>query len=78
MRHYEVLFYKIVKVGGIRFPSWLASERIFDKKRNAIRYAEKVKGDRKYKVVSVETDINGNPTRGHNPVQLIRNALKGV
>lgn len=78
MRHYEVLFYRIVKVDGIRFPSWLASERIFAKKRNAIRYAEKAKGDRKYKVLSVETDLCGNPTKGHNPAYQINRALKGV
>lgn len=78
MRHYEILFYKIVKVGGIRFPSWLASERIFKKKINAIRYAEKTKGDRKYKILSVETDICGNPTKGYESAYLIKIALKGV
>lgn len=77
MRHYEVLFYRIVKVDGIRFPSWLASERIFAKKRNAIRYAEKAKGDRKYKVLCVETDMYGNQTKGYKPAYLIKRALKG-
>lgn len=78
MRHYEVLFYKIIEIDGIRFPSWLVSERIFEKKENAIRYAEKTKGDRKYKVLSVETDICGNPTKGHEPAYLIKRALTGV
>lgn len=71
MRHYEIVFIKIVEIGGIKTIKWSASCRTFDTKRNAIRYAEQSKGDRHYRVYKVETDINGNPTKGYTGLELV-------
>lgn len=76
MRHYEILFFKREYVCGIKTIRWSASGRIFDTKRNAIRYAEQIKDNRQYRVYKVETDINGNPTKGYTGFELVNKLYK--
>ena len=76
MRHYEIVFFKRGEVGGMKTIKWSASCRIFDTKKSAIRYAEQNKGNRHYRVYKVETDINGNPTKGYTGFDLVNNLYK--
>ena len=76
MRHYEILFFKRCEIGGMKTIEWSASVRTFDTKRNAIHYAEQNKGNRNYRVYKVETDINGNPTKGYTGFELVNNLYK--
>lgn len=71
MRHYEIVFFERVDICGLKSIRWSASYRTFDTKRNAIRYAEQNKGNRHYRVYIVETDINGNPTKGYTGFDLV-------
>jgi hypothetical protein len=45
-------------------------------KKNAIRYAEQIKDNRQYRVYKVETDINGNPTKGYTGFELVNKLYK--
>lgn len=76
MRHYEIVFFKRVEVCGIKTIEWSASGRTFDTKKNAIRYAEQNKDSRHYRVYKVETDINGNPTKGYTGFELVNKLYK--
>lgn len=76
MRHYEIVFFKRGEVGGMKTIKWSASGRIFDTKKNAIRYAEQNKDSRHYRVYKVETDINGTPTKGYTGFELVNKLYK--
>lgn len=81
MRHYEIILLKPVKIGNFRFFKRFCSGRTFETKRNAIKYAKSLMELNKYpifKVIKVETDINGNFCKGYSGLELISKALKGV
>lgn len=81
MRHYEIILLKPVKVGNVRFFKSFCSGTTFKTKRNAIKYAKFLMELNEYsifKVVKVETDINGDFCKGYSGLELERKALKGV
>lgn len=81
MRHYEIILIKPVKVGSFRFFKTFCSCRTFETKSNAVKYAKSFMELNEYpmfKVVKVETDINGDFCKEYSGLELERKALKGV
>lgn len=76
MRHYEIVFFRRYKTTGQYLIDWSCSYKTFNSKKNAIRYAEQVKDNRQFRVYKVETDINGNPTKGYTGFELVNKLYK--
>lgn len=76
MRHYEIVYFRRYKTTGQYIIDWSCSCKIFNSKKNAIRYAEQNKGDRHYRVYKVETDINGNTTKGYTGFEVVNKLYK--
>ena len=81
MKHYEIILFKPVNIGNRKFFKDFCSCRVFKTKRNAIKYAKFLMKLNEYpifKVVKVETKINGDFCKGYSGLELKRKALKGV
>lgn len=76
MKHYEIVFFRRYKKLGKYILDWSCSCKTFNSKKKAIRYSELIKGERQYRVYKVETDINGNPTKGYTGFELVNKLYK--